>query len=234
MSLPPLVWDEFHAEHVPPDGMDALWNEGWRHFGVHFFRYSLMEHEGALLTVVPVRVDLSHFVLSKSQRRVLRRNSDVTVEIAPASLTNEACEMFHRHKTRFSDNVPEDLTVFLSGDPARVPCECLQLRCVRGSECVAVSFFDVGQRSISSVYAMFEPHCAERSLGIFSMLQEIAWAQSQGKQFAYPGYATLGRSHYDYKKHFTGLQGYDWADQCWKSWSSMSTASEQEGITLRQ
>ena len=213
--------------------MDALWAQGWRHFGAHFFRYSLMEHDGALLTVVPVRVDLSQFALTKSQRRMLRRNADVNVELAPACVTDEACRIFHRHKTRFSENVPEDLTDFLSGDPARVPCECLQVRCVLGGECVAVSFFDIGQRSVSSVYAMFEPGCAERSLGIFSMLQEITWAQSQGKQFAYPGYATLGRSHYDYKKQFTGLQGYDWTDQCWKPWSAMSAASGPAGATLR-
>jgi len=25
MSLPPLIWDEFHAEQVPPEGMDELW-----------------------------------------------------------------------------------------------------------------------------------------------------------------------------------------------------------------
>lgn len=218
MTLPPLIWDEFHAEQVPPQKMDVFWAQGWRHFGSHFFRYSLMEHEGALMTVIPLRVALSQFVPSKSQRRVLRRNADVTVQIGPAYVTDEVRAMFHRHKTRFTENVPDDLDVFLSADPAIVPCQCLQVQCWLAGECVAVSFFDNGESSISSVYAVFEPSCAARSLGIFTMLQEMTWARAQGKQFAYPGYATLGRSHYDYKKQFSGLQAYGWQSQTWKPW----------------
>lgn len=227
MSLPPLIWDDFHADHVPPAGMDALWAQGWRHFGPQFFRYSIMEHEGAIQTVVPLRVDLSQLVLSRSQRRVLRKNADVTVEIIPATLSDEVRTMFHRHKARFTANVPDDLLTFLSPEPATVPCECLALRCRLAGECIAVSFMDVGALSVSSVYAVFEPMHASRSLGIFTMLTEMQWARGQGKQFAYPGYATLGNSHYDYKKQFAGLHGYDWESLQWLPWQEFRDSSPQ-------
>lgn len=226
MSLPPLIWDEFRAEHVPPEGMDLLWAQGWRHFGAQFFRYSLMDHEGSLQTVTPLRVEMSQFAPTKSQRRVWRTNADLSVEVGPAMVSDEVNAMFHRHKTRFTSNVPEELAVFLSTDPARVPCECLQVRCVLGGKCVALSFFDRGERSISSVYAIFEPQHASRSLGIYTMLQELDWARSQGMLYAYPGYATLGSSHYDYKKQFRGLQGYDWASQEWRPWSAFAAEAE--------
>jgi leucyl-tRNA---protein transferase len=222
MVLPPLIWDEFHAEHVAPAEMDALWASGWRHFGSHFFRYSVMQHEGMLQVVVPLRVELSQLVFSKSQRRVFRRNADVSVQIGPAEVTGEVRAMFLRHRARFSENVPDDIAVFLSGQPAHVPCECFQVRCLLDGECIAVSYFDAGADSVSSVYAVFEPAFASRSLGIFTMLQEMVWAQSRGMRFAYPGYATLGTSHYDYKKQFTGLQGYDWVTQEWRSWETMN------------
>jgi arginine-tRNA-protein transferase len=180
-----------------------------------------MDHEGELQTVAPLRVDLSQNEPTRSQRRVLRRNADVTAEIGPAVLTDEVHALFHRHKSRFNENIPEALTVFLSGAPASVPCECLQVRCMLGGRCVAVSFFDRGRRSISSVYAVFEPGCASRSLGIYTMLREFEWAREQGMEYAYPGYATLGSSHYDYKKQFTGLQGYDWPTQAWMPWARM-------------
>jgi arginyl-tRNA--protein-N-Asp/Glu arginylyltransferase len=222
MILPPLIWDEFHAAQVPPAAMDALWAHGWRHFGTQFFRYSLMEHEGTLQTVVPSRVELAHLVLSKSQRRVLRKNGDVALHVEPAELSDEARAMFQRHKTRFTQNVPEELSDFLSDNPSDVPCECLQLRCVLEGKCIAISFLDAGSDSVSSVYAVFEPEFASRSLGIFTMLQEMMWARSQGKKYAYPGYATLGRSHYDYKKQFSALQGYDWAGQRWMPWRELA------------
>jgi arginine-tRNA-protein transferase len=227
MPLPPLIWDEFHAEHAPPEGMDLLWAEGWRHFGTHFFRYSLMDHEGGLQVVVPLRVELSRHVPTKSQRRVLRRNADIEVVIGPAEISELAQGIFSRHRERFSENVPESLAVFLSPEPARVPCECRQLRCLLEGECIAVSYFDAGLRSISSVYAVFEPAFASRSLGIFTMLKELEWARERGMEFAYPGYATFGSSHYDYKKQFTGLQGYDWGGKRWLDWSVLESSADR-------
>jgi arginyl-tRNA--protein-N-Asp/Glu arginylyltransferase len=223
MTHPPFIWDEFHERSVPPEVMDEFWAAGWRHFGTHFFRYNLMVQEGRLQTVVPLRVDLSQLVLSKSQRRVLRRNEDLFVRVEPAALTDEVSAMFQRHKTRFSENIPDDLSVFLSAEPATVPCPCLQVRCLLQGQCIAVSFFDAGVRGISSVYAVFEPDFASRGLGVFTLIKEMQWAQEQGKEYAYPGYATLGRSHYDYKKQFSGLQGYDWTRKAWLPWSEFST-----------
>jgi arginine-tRNA-protein transferase len=227
MSLPPLIWDEFHAEHVSPDGMDALWAQSWRHFGTHFFRYSVMEQRGSIQTVAPLRVELSQFEPTKSQRRILRKNADVATEIGAAQVSNEVRSLFDRHRTRFTENVPEDVGVFLSADPAQIPCECLQVRCLLEGHCIATSFFDKGAQSISSVYAVFEPEHASRSLGIFTLLQEIFWAREQGMRFAYPGYATLGPSHYDYKKQFSGLQGFDWNSQAWVPWSEMAAMLQQ-------
>jgi arginine-tRNA-protein transferase len=205
--------------------MDELWAQGWRHFGTHFFKYSVMEHEGSLQTVTPLRVDLSEFALTKSQRRVLRKNADVTFEIGTAHLSEETADLFERHKTRFADNVPESLGVFLSADPGTIPCLCLQVRCLLGEACVATSFFDAGAQSTSSVYAVFDPAHGSRSLGIFTLLQEISWARQRGMRFAYPGYATLGASHYDYKKQFIGIQGFDWASQSWMPWAALNTST---------
>jgi arginine-tRNA-protein transferase len=205
--------------------MDELWAQGWRHFGTHFFKYSVMEHQGTLQTVTPLRVDLSRFALTKSQRRVLRKNADVAFEIGTAQLSGETTELFERHKTRFTDNVPENLGVFLSADPSAIPCRCLQVRCLLDGRCVATSFFDEGEESTSSVYAVFDPAHGSRSLGIFTLLQEIFWARDHGMRFAYPGYATLGASHYDYKKQFVGLQGFEWASQSWLPWAAMSASA---------
>jgi arginine-tRNA-protein transferase len=156
---------------------------------------------------------------------VLRKNDDVTVRIEPAQLSEEARAMFQRHKSRFTVNVPDDLSVFLSSEPASVPCECHQMRCLLGETCVAISFLDVGMDSVSCVYAIFEPEHASRSLGIFTLLQEMIWARSLGKRYAYSGYATLGCSHYDYKKQFTSLQGFDWRTQQWMPWRDLASVT---------
>ena len=218
MRKPVFVWDDSVVEGiVPPAMMDRLWSEGWRHFGKKFFRYSLMlsEGESKLDIVTPLRIQLADFVMSKSQRRICRKNEDLVCEFLPASFSEETTAMFHRHKTRFQDNVPEGLEDFLSDKPGIVPCECVELQCRLEGRLIAVSYLDVGHNSVSSVYAMFEPEFSSRSLGIFTLLKELEWAQKRGLKICYPGYATEGPSVYDYKKRFSPLESYDWADNVW-------------------
>jgi len=218
MSGPPFIWDEFAAERVPPQAMDLLWAEGWRHFGSRFYRYNVMLQASVLKTVVPLRIHLPDFQMSKSQRRIWRRNQDLSCHFVPATHSPETAAVFERHKARFTENAPETMLDFLSEEPASVPCLCLELQCRLENRLVAASFMDVGEGAASSVYGVFEPDFSGRSLGIYTMLNEITWAAQRGCQFLYPGYATLGRGPYDYKKQFAGLQGYDWTEQAWKLW----------------
>lgn len=232
MSHPPFIWDSSQADYVPPEGMDALWSKGWRHFGTEFFRYSISVYDGNWQTVAPLRLPLAELDLTKSQRRVLRKNKDVECRVAPARITDEAEAMFQRHKARFKENVPETLRTFLSPEPWHLPCQCLEFQCWLEGRLVAMSYLDIGANSVSAVYGMFEPEpdLAWRSLGIFTLLQEMQWAKDHGKTWHYPGYATLGSSAYDYKKQFRGLLGYHWRNDQWLPWAKL-VAESSEGRT---
>ncbi len=228
MTLPPLIWESFHAPEVRPGDMDDLWSLGWRHFGAEFFRYSISpQADGSLQIIVPLRLPLASLQLTKSQRRVLRKNEDLQCLAVPATLSAEAHAMFDRHRQRFTENVPESLGSFLSPTPATVPCRCLEFQCRLKGHLVATSFLDIGGQAVSSVYGMFEPEFSSRSLGIFTMLQEMLWARDHGFTFYHPGYATLGSSAYDYKKQFHGLEGYAWEDQQWKPWAHFQETAEE-------
>ena len=206
----------FLCESVPGPVMDQLWAAGWRHFGEMFFRYSLSMDEDQIKTITPLRLDLQAFQLSKSQRRVMRRNADLRCEFVPASLSVEAREMFHRHKNRFQENVPDELDTFLSYEPATRPNRCLECRVSEGETLVALSFLDLGSEATSAVYGMFEPEHSWRSLGIFTMLCEIQFSLDRGCRYYYPGYATQEPSAYDYKKHFSGLEILNWHMGNWE------------------
>ncbi len=192
------------------DGMDFLWANGWRHFGEKFYRYNAAIMGGQLQRIVPLRTVLSKFKQSKSQRRVIRKNGDLRMVMKRATLDDEKWRMFEAHRLRFDEYIPTSLHNFLSEQPDRVPCLCLEFG-VRDPQdrLLAVSFLDVGKTSVSSVFAMFDPEFQKRRLGILTMLLEIYWAQQQGKQYYYSGYTTTGSSRYDYKKCFHGLEGFD-------------------------
>ncbi|WP_395715489.1 GNAT family N-acetyltransferase [Prosthecobacter sp.] len=215
--MTPVLDDAFICDSVPAEFMDRLWAAGWRHFGRYFFRYSTQPGEhGDEQTITPLRIDLSACVFTKSQRRVLRKNTDLRWEVIPALLDDDMRAMFQRHKQRFTHNIPDALENFLGEDPASGPCECRMMRVFEGERLLAASFFDVGQQAASSIYGIFDPAEHKRSLGIFTLLLEIQHCREAGLRWLYPGYATHEPSAYDYKKQFRGTEMLDWSTGDWR------------------
>ena len=211
-----MINEYFVAGSMGAAEMDLLWAQGWRHFGTHFFRYSIAEHDGALCHVLPLRLKLASFTPSRSQQRVLKKNLDVEVIMRDAVIDSAKEGLFLRHRERFRQNVPESIYDFMSDLPAIVPCRNQEICVYDSGRLLAASFLDVGQEATSAVYAAFEPAESQRSLGIFTMLCAIEQSQALGCRYYYPGYAYREPSMYDYKKRFTGLEVYDWGSG-WKS-----------------
>jgi arginyl-tRNA--protein-N-Asp/Glu arginylyltransferase len=205
-----LINEAFYAERVTRHELDTLLANGWRHFGERFQRYSLNYYRDEIRRVVPLRVDLEQFRLSKSQRRTLNKNSDLRMEVRPIDITEHTLHMFRMHRYRFTHDRPPSIYTFLSEDPARVPTDGMELRLYKYEEPLAISFFDLSTNGLSSVYGMFFPAYEHRRLGILTMLKEIEYARSVGKRYYYSGYAYEGESFYDYKKRFSGLEAFDW------------------------
>lgn len=199
----------FLAAECPPQAMDRLWAEGWRHFGPYFFRYSHWRTE-PIAQVLPLRLMLSRFKLSQSQRRVLKRGNQLEIRFLPAFVDEQVVELFEHHKARFKRNVPPDIYTFVSRQPATLPCPCLSVCVFDQAKLIGISYLDVGEEATSSVYQCFDPGYAKNSLGILMILHSINWTIQQGKRFYYPGYAHVEPSEYDYKKRLGALEHYDW------------------------
>jgi leucyl-tRNA---protein transferase len=211
----PFINEQFFADRVSPAQLDFLLALGWRHFGIQFFRYSYGFYELDVRRVVPLRIRLANFSLSRSQRRTLNRSADLKTVIRPIEITPDAEILFDLHKRRFKSGVPETIHDFLSPTPSTEPCEANEVAVYDGDQLIAVSYFDIGSGSNSGIYAMFDPKYAARRLGIFTMLKEIEYSINGGKEFYYQGYAYEGPSFYDYKKQFSGSEGFDWnGDWC--------------------
>jgi arginine-tRNA-protein transferase len=218
---PTFISEQFFDDAVSADRMDDLLAEGWRHFDFSFYRYNYGEFRGEMRLVIPLRIRVPQFLPTKSQRRTLRKNSDLKCEFTEAEITPAAKELFRRHRRRFRENPPDSLYNYLSiFGPSSVPCEVKALNVYDGEKLVAASYFDVGRRSISSVYAIFDPAESKRRLGIFTILKEIEFALETEREFYYLGYCYEGSSFYDYKKQFRGTESFDW-DAGWRSFTTM-------------
>ncbi|QQS40750.1 MAG: arginine-tRNA-protein transferase [Acidobacteriota bacterium] len=206
-----FINEEFRADKVSPEELGRLLAKGWRHFGKYFFRYSIAYHDNKYRRVMPLRIRLGDFSLSRSLKRIARRNVDLEVSVGKSFLDEEKQRLFDIHKQRFRGPRPGSILHFLDAEPGSVPCPGLEF-CVRGEDgsLMAISFADEADDSLSSVYAMFDPAHSRRSLGIYTILLEVEHAKDLGKEFHYLGYAYEGSSFYDYKKRFSAIERYDW------------------------
>ena len=148
---------------------------------------------------------------------MLGKNRDLDTVIRPVEFDAEKHALFEKHAARFTHGKPENIYAFLDEKAATVPCETLEICVFESNRLAAVSFLDIGKESVSSIYAMFEPELAKRSLGIYTMLLEIEYAANSGKSFYYQGYAYEGESFYDYKKGFAATESYEWKG-IWKKY----------------
>ncbi len=219
--------DYFIAFRVPPSAMDSLWAEGWRHFGWYFFRYRTSTHGSREYSVIPLRVDLDRFVLSRSQRRILARNRDADVVIRDAVIDGEREVLFEKHALRFEHDVPSTLRNFVSPLPATVPCPAREVAVYVQGRLAAFTYLDVGRLATSAVYAVYDTDDAKRSLGIYMMLRSIEYSRSLGCQFYYHGYAYREPFVYDYKKRFSAVECLEW-DRGWVALSADEGAKAPE------
>ncbi|MDD5681243.1 MAG: arginine-tRNA-protein transferase [Candidatus Omnitrophica bacterium] len=212
-----MIHDSFECAMVSPEDMDILWSYGFRHFGTLFFRYDRSCHDNSYCDVIPLRINLKKFKFSQSQKRVLRRNSDLKVKIGEASIDDNKQRLFDAHKMRFRDNIPDSLYSFLSFNPSTVPCQAIEFDLYNGGALIGVGYLDIGKAATSSVYTFFDLSYGRRSLGIYMLLLEIIYSLENKKAYLYPGYAYRQPSFYDYKKNFHGLESFDWK----KEWHPM-------------
>jgi arginine-tRNA-protein transferase len=196
----------FFHPHATSKQMDYSWEQGWRHFGAYFFRYSQTNGKH----VLPLRIKLKVFKMSQSQKRILKKNQDLDFRVMPAFIDKQVETLFEKHKLRFKDNIPESIYTFMSESPATLPCICQSLCLYDQGNLIAISYLDMGEAACSSVYQCFDPAYEKRSLGILMILLSAQQSLKLGKTFYYPGYVFVEPSHYDYKKTFYGLEAFDW------------------------
>lgn len=209
----PILDEHFIADRTTPREMDLLWANGWRHFGSLFVRYSVSPENEEWQVVQPLRIALERSPIAKRHRRILERNADLDVRFEPPVVNEERHHLFHRHKQRFTRNVPDSLTDFLGAAPGVCPSEMVEVAAYAQGRLVATAYLDIGAEAASSVYACFCPAEARRGLGIATMLWEMDYARRRGCRYYYPGYAFHQPSSLDYKKQFPGTEWFDWNGQ---------------------
>lgn len=188
------------------DLYDALASSGFRRAGNHIFR----PHCRRCTECIATRIPTTQFTPNRSQKRCLKRNSDLVVTQEPASYNSEYFQLYQRylgqrHPDGGMDNPdPEDFKSYLLSNWART--SFLELR-LNGA-LVGLAVTDVLNNGLGSVYTFYDPEESNRSLGTFAILQQIELARDMSLPYVYLGYWINGHPKMDYKRKYSGIQGF--------------------------
>lgn len=178
--------------------------QGFRRSGSHVYR----PHCAACQACVPVRIPVESFAPSRNQRRSWQRNADLDLRAVPARRDEENFALYRRYLASrhagggMDDPSEANFDSFLHSTWS--PTYFLEMR--EHGRLVAVAVTDRVPGALSAVYTFYAPELAARSLGTYAILQQIAWARSEGCAYLYLGFWLDGHPKMNYKQGFQPLQ----------------------------
>lgn len=178
----------------------ALSQLGFRRSGPHLYR----PHCQGCNACLSARVDVRNFRPRRSQRRILKRNGDLTLEYRAPYRNAEIFDLYQRyiaHRHADGDMYPateEQFDSFLVDGQHN--SRFMLFRQQR--RLLAVAAVDQLDDGLSAIYTFFEPHQPQRSLGTHVILSQIEEARASGFPYLYLGYWVQGCRKMAYKTRF--------------------------------
>ena len=190
---------------------DALSHQGFRRSQNVLYRPSCADCSACMSARVPVAT----FKPSRSQRRILEKNADLSREAATPWATEDQFELFRRYlDSRHALGGMAQMNIFEYA--AMIEESPVRSRIVeyyrpdptaKGKrELVAVCLTDVLSDGLSLVYSFFDPDLARNSLGSFMILDHIRLAGEAGLDYVYLGYWVPGSAKMDYKIRYRPIE----------------------------
>ncbi len=158
---------------------------------------------------VPARVRVREFKITKSMRRTLRRNNDLTAHVTQAFATEEQYTLFkayekERHKDGEMSRMDfNDYRSMVEDTP--VETVTVEFRDKAGL-LTAVALTDRLSDGLSGVYKFFAPNRSSYSPGTYVILWHIERARSLKLPFFYLGYWIAQSPKMAYKARFMPLE----------------------------
>ena len=213
----------FRCENMPGWLYQDLMDAGFRRSGDVFYQPACR----GCRACVAIRIPVNRFRLSKGQRRLWKRNQDLTLTFGRPALTAEKNRLYlryldARHNGQMSGD-GEELEDFLY----RSPTETIEV-CYRSPDdvLVGVGICDITPGALSSVYFYFDPEAGGRGVGIFSCLAEIQVARSLGLAYYYPGFWVAECPKMQYKERLRPSELLC-TDGQWRPFEAAATSSGQ-------
>lgn len=196
---------------------DQYLASGWFRGAVMLYKMDLVCIDNEVYSVVNIRLNLGNYKASKSQRKILR-NAERRFKIiyGKANPTSEKEGLYKQHKHRFKGFIHPTLTDYLNAGFDSTVFDTREVCVYDGDRLVAVSYFDLGEKSMASLLGLYDEAYSDWSLGTLTMLKEIEFGIKTDRKWYYPGYTLDMPTEFDYKLKLGDMEYYTpkrrWAD----------------------
>lgn len=151
----------------------------------------------------PIRIPVSKFQPSKSQKRVRSKNKHLQTRISRVH-RSEYYDLYENYiNTRHSDGgmYPASLDQYQQF-LFSTWMEPMFIEFYDDNQLIMVAIVDEVKNALSALYTFFVPEYADRSLGTFAILEQIRRAEQMKKEFVYLGYQIDDCRKMNYKSNF--------------------------------
>lgn len=199
----------FRVDSIKNSVYEKLLDNGFRRSG-HFFYKNKCPNCNACISI---RIRIDQFSMSRSQRRIWRKNQDLRIVSHPVVFDDEGFDLYRRycrwkHQSETSEENYRDFLIASAVDT-------IMMRYYDGDTLAGIGWVDLLDDSLSSVYFAFSQDYAKRSLGIFSVLKEIELARELSRPYLHMGFWVAECQAMSYKTQFKPyqfLQNGAWQD----------------------
>ncbi len=185
----------------------TLLQRGFRRSGDYVYRPLCKDCQAC----ISVRVPVNSFQPRRSQKRVWKKNQDLTVnatsnKFKPAHFDLYCRYLASRHKGGNMENpTSKDYMDFLTSSWSETIFYEFWLQ----KQLLGIAVIDPVEDALSAVYTFFDPDYAERSLGVYAILWEIELAKQIKLEWLYLGFWIKECQKMSYKTEYQPLEFYD-------------------------
>ena len=181
----------------------TLTQRGWRRFGRMFFRPICSDCDECK----SIKIDVKNYAFSKSARRIIRKNSELTTVLQHPTITEEHIELFNKYhqymheKKGWDNNQTDAKNYYLSfvNGHEEFGYEVLYFD---KEKLIGVDLIDILDNGVSSIYFYYDPDYSHLSLVKYSLYKQILFAKSNHYDWIYLGYYVKECQSLSYKDQF--------------------------------
>jgi len=165
-------------------------------------------HCRACNACIPVRIPVGRFRPDRGQRRIWKRNQELSVIARPPLYSAEHFELYKRYQAArhpgggMDDPDPKKYINFLASQHIHTVFYEIRLQ----KKLLGVAITDILPDGLSAVYTFFDPDEKRRALGVFAVLWQVAQAAERQLPWLYLGYWIKECSKMAYKGSYHPLE----------------------------